>query len=372
MITMGNPIVCLALALCARGAGPLSAEPSADFAIRAAEVWTDAGSIGPGVVVVRGGDIASVGPAAEVALPEGLHVIEHDGAVSAGLIACRAFPSFVRDTSDPTRTALAEAHVADAVAPAHEDFAILREAGITSVVVTPSSGNFVGGQTAVFKTDGSELRPNAHLAVSLAAATFNTRRRPTSVAGAVAELGAALEARQGVWADVADMKMPIFLEVRDRNEVQRALQLVQTYKIGGAIYGASEAGELADQLRTSRLGIVSAPFAIGQSQREIDALLRLAEAQVPLAFGLDLPLVHPSALRWSAALCVRAGMPPEAAWRALTLDAARIAGVAARAGRLAAGLDADLVLWSGSPLDLRSSVEAVFIDGRRVATRGEE
>jgi imidazolonepropionase-like amidohydrolase len=63
---------------------------------------------------------------------------------------------------------------------------------------------------------------------------------------------------------------------------------------------------------------------------------------------------------------VREGLDPVTAWKALTSDAARIAGVADRVGRLAAGLDADFVLWSGDPLDLTSSVEAVFVDGVQV------
>ena len=66
-------------------------------------------------------------------------------------------------------------------------------------------------------------------------------------------------------------------------------------------------------------------------------------------------------------MCVREGLAPEKAWNALTSDAARIAGVDARVGRLDRGLDADFVLWSGSPLDLGSQVVSVFVDGARVA-----
>ena len=60
------------------------------------------------------------------------------------------------------------------------------------------------------------------------------------------------------------------------------------------------------------------------------------------------------------------GLSAENAWNALTSDAASILGVDDRVGRLAPGLDADLVLWSGPPTELSSSVQAVYIDGELV------
>ena len=50
-------------------------------------------------------------------------------------------------------------------------------------------------------------------------------------------------------------------------------------------------------------------------------------------------------------------------WKALTSDAAKLAGVEARVGALQRGMDADFVLWSGHPLNLTSRVEAVYVDG---------
>jgi imidazolonepropionase-like amidohydrolase len=58
-------------------------------------------------------------------------------------------------------------------------------------------------------------------------------------------------------------------------------------------------------------------------------------------------------------------------WRALTGDAARLAGVDARVGLIERGRDADLVAWSGDPLNLTSRVRAVYVAGKLVF-RGEE
>ena len=68
----------------------------------------------------------------------------------------------------------------------------------------------------------------------------------------------------------------------------------------------------------------------------------------------------------SAAICRREGLSPEAAIRAVTLDAAEIIGLDARIGSLEAGKDADLVFYRGDPLGGLEKPEAVFVDGVRV------
>ena len=65
-------------------------------------------------------------------------------------------------------------------------------------------------------------------------------------------------------------------------------------------------------------------------------------------------------------MAMKAGLSGEAAWAGLTSGAAAAAGVEERVGRLAEGLDADFVLWSGDPLDLSHRPVAVFVDGARV------
>jgi len=67
-----------------------------------------------------------------------------------------------------------------------------------------------------------------------------------------------------------------------------------------------------------------------------------------------------------AALAAKEGMSEYDALRAITLDAARICRVDDRLGSLAVGKDADLCIWDGNPLDVRSSVIATLIDGEVV------
>lgn len=75
---------------------------------------------------------------------------------------------------------------------------------------------------------------------------------------------------------------------------------------------------------------------------------------------------HERNLAYSAGIAVAHGLPPEAAIRALTLDAATIFGVADRVGSLEAGKDATLIITDGSPLEIPTRVLDAFIDGRRI------
>ena len=65
-------------------------------------------------------------------------------------------------------------------------------------------------------------------------------------------------------------------------------------------------------------------------------------------------------------MAARHGMEEEDALAAITINAACIAGVDHRMGSITQGKDADLVVLDGPPLDWRSQVTHVFIDGREV------
>ena len=76
---------------------------------------------------------------------------------------------------------------------------------------------------------------------------------------------------------------------------------------------------------------------------------------VPIHF-----LVH------QATLAVKEGLDRDTALAALTINPARITGVDGRLGSIEPGKDADLVLWSGDPLDVFSRAQRALIGGREI------
>jgi imidazolonepropionase-like amidohydrolase len=345
-----------------------AAEPQV-LAIRADRLLlADGQAVSPGVLLVENGRITAAG--ADVAVPDGAVLVVHKGTASAGMIALHASPGSLAEMRDSTRTVLPEAQIVRAFDPDHPDFAELAEAGITSVVLAPLPVSLCGGQSALVKTSGGAVvEPEAQLALGFSAQSLRNDRAPTSFSGALAELDQRLEKPEGAFALAAQKKLPVLFDVATREDVLRAVGFATRHGLRGAIHGAPWAGELAEPIRSAGLSVICGPFAIGCERRDLLAVVALGKAGVPFGFGLDAPWNAPAALRTSAAMCVREGLDRAVAWRALTSDAARIVGAEVRLGTLAAGSDADVVLWSGDPLDLSSSVVAVYIDGKPVGRK---
>ena len=335
------------------------------LAIRADRVLLgDGQALAPGVILVEDGRISAVG--SDLSVPEGASVSVHKGTASAGLIALHSHSGSPGEMRDSTRTILPEARVAFAFDPGHRDFDTALEAGITSVVLAPLPISLCGGTSALVKTSGGVVvAETAQLALGFSAQSLRNDRAPTSFGGAVAELDRRFDKPEGQFALAAKKKLPVLFEVATRDDVLRAVEFASRHELAGAIHGAPWAGELADPIRSAGLAVICGPFQVGETRRDLLAVLALAKAGVPFGFGLDAPWNDAAALRTSAALCVREGLDRAVAWRALTSDAARIVGAGDHLGALAKGMDADIVLWSGDPLDLASSVQAVYVGGKR-------
>ena len=81
----------------------------------------------------------------------------------------------------------------------------------------------------------------------------------------------------------------------------------------------------------------------------------------------DAPVIPLNYLPLCAGLAMREGMTEDAAWRAITINPAKVAGIDERVGSLEAGKDADFVLWCGDPLrDIQARAKMVFVNGKNV------
>lgn len=325
----------------------------------------DGTSIKNGSIFVKDGVITQVG--ANLQVPEGAAIVEHDGAISAGLIALHSEDGAGAELYDSTRKVMPEAEAHYAFHPEHHDFGRALESGITSLVLAPSSSNLIGGRTAVVKVSGGRVvKPGAHLKLGLSREALSYNQFPTSYAGAMGELTKHFSEPEGSVARAASGALPVMMAVSDRAETMRALEFAAKFSLKGALYGSYWAEDVTPAIKESGFAVICSPFDVGENSRAIRSVVGLAKAGVRIGFGLDAPDRHPDSLRFGAALCVRSGLDVAAARKALTGDAAAIAGVSGRIGRVARGLDADLVFWSGDPVSLSSSVEAVYIDGELV------
>ena len=164
-------------------------------------------------------------------------------------------------------------------------------------------------------------------------------------------------------------KAAVLVHVEREDEILDCVSTFENFGIRPVLVGATKVWEVASDLSGRIAGVIPTHRALqtggklGISERQLHAVLRAAG--IPTAFhsaaeegAADLPLI--------AAHAVAHGLSPQAALQALTSDAAQILSISDRVGTLAVGLDADVLLLDGSPLEVSSRVLRVWVSGEEV------
>ena len=161
----------------------------------------------------------------------------------------------------------------------------------------------------------------------------------------------------------------IVFDVDRASDIRQVMSFAKREKLHLVIKGATEAWRVATELAAARVPVLLNPLDdLPESFDAVGATLenaaRLQHAGVKIAFTFDDPAPHNiRRLRQAAGIAVAHGLPWEDALAAITRNPAEIFGVTAANGSLARGRPADLVLWSGDPLEVTTLADRVFIQG---------
>jgi imidazolonepropionase-like amidohydrolase len=196
--SFSRPLAAVAFALSA----PLAAQ---DIAVRAERLHTMSGpAIQDGVVLVRGGKIVAVGPAAAVRIPEGVEIltakVATPGLVDAhSVVGLSGYMNQPHDQDQLDRSAPVQPHLraVDGYNPDEELVGWLRSLGVTTVHTGHGPGALVSGQTMVAKTwgrtaDAAAIVPRAMIASNLGPGALNAEKGPGTRPRQMALLRAAL------------------------------------------------------------------------------------------------------------------------------------------------------------------------------------
>ena len=154
------------------------------------------------------------------------------------------------------------------------------------------------------------------------------------------------------------------------SDILRVLEFAQSQQINPIITGGTEAWMIADQLAEAGVPVLLNPLAnlpgnFDQLGARLDNAAILHQAGVSISFITD-STSDSRKLRQAAGNAVANGLPYEAALAGLTSDPARIFGLEEGAGTLAENSRADLVIWSGDPLEVTSAADQVIIAGKPI------
>jgi len=287
----------------------------------------------------------------------------------------------------------------DAVNPADGGVAPPPAAGGGAGNVNPGSGNAIGGQTVALRCWGRTveemlLRAPSGMKSALGEnpkRTYGDKGRlPSTRLGTAAVIRAALAAAADydakrrledegrrpdrdlgleALAMVLRREIPWRQHCHRADDIATALRLAEEFGYDLVLDHGTEAHLLADVIAERGVPVLIGPLMTSRSKVELrQRSLRnpglLAAAGVEISIITDHPVVPVNFLVLQAILAVKEGLDPEVALRSLTLHPARVMGVLDRLGSLTAGKDADIVVWSGDPLDIRSRVLAAWVAGR--------
>ncbi|MGQ0704151.1 MAG: amidohydrolase family protein [Gemmatimonadales bacterium] len=363
--------------------------------------------IANGTVIIRDGRIAAVGTG--IAIPSDAKVIDAAGMfVYPGLIDSGTRLGLVEIGSVPGGQDTRELgdfnpqnDVLTAVNPHSEHIGITRANGVTTVV-TSAEGGLVQGTAALIDMAGwtpYEMAESGQAAMVMTyprigggggrfgggggrfggqqqngeaqnrqvqalysylrnAKAYSERPNPAQTNLAYAALGPALRG-----------EMPVVFDVSTEQQIRGVLALADTFKLRVVLRGAEDAWKLADTLAARKIPVIVGPTTqTPQGEDPYDAVYAnpgvLARAGVLIAFQTaDGGNGDARNLPYNAALAAAYGLDPEEALRSITINPAKIWGVADRLGSIENGKTANLFVTTGDPLDVRTQVKHVFIRG---------
>lgn len=279
-------------------------------------------------------------------------------------------------------------------------------AGITSAMIGPGSSNVVGGQFAFVKTKGRRIDDLIVLAPAAMKIAFGENPKVNfsgqgkmpvtrmAVAGMLREelfrakqyvekrkkakkAGEAFEKdfHYECWVPVFEGKIPLKAHVHRVDDIFTAIRIAKEFGLDMTLDHCSEGHLIAEELAKEGYPAIVGPDLSSRSKIEVQNVAFktagiLNAAGVKVAITTDHPVSLIQSLPLCAGLCVKSGMPMDAALRAVTIHAAQICRVSDRVGSLEVGKDADIAIFDGNPLEVLTEVYCTLINGE-IAYRQE-
>jgi imidazolonepropionase-like amidohydrolase len=356
-----------------------------------------------GTLLLRDGKIAAVGASVEVP-SSAIRIDAKGGWITPGLIhggstlGLKLFDIGVQiETQEDTASGDMKPsfNVAEGLDPASMAIPVARLEGVTSSISKPALGLIPGqavlidlagdriedmvaqspvammadlGQGGKEAGGGSRARATQRLRRVLRDALEYEKRRDDFRKAQMQPLAASAEDLEAL-LPVLKGKLPLFVIANRRSDIETALRIAQEFNLRMVIWGGAEGWRVAPELARAKVPVLLEPLT---DVPRFDALnARLDNATLLWKAGVKVGVAQQDAalfrdLRQAAGNEVRNGMRWYDALRSITLSTAEAAGVGDRYGSLEVGKVANVVVWTGDPLEFSSRVDHLFIRGREI------
>ena len=387
-----------------RGPARIDSPPMALLAGKVVPVTSE--PIPDGVVLIKDSKILEVGPRDKVKIPPGFKVVRMPEAF--------LFPGFIEahehmgsrpsarmyDLNDMIQQLNPGLRVLDFITVDHPEIKKARAGGVTTIIFIPGSGTNLSGWGVLMKTWGRTAREALvrYPGVLKVAQAGNPERRFGDLGAGRMGMNALIrhilrigEKYTKAWDDYEKGKTkkkppfdPSLESFRDlfhhRFPVCVHTQIYQpvlsTLRVFHDEFGlwhypthsTFDAYKLAKEVKKRGVFINCGPrkYHFDRKTWEIVGFDRewwKVLGDDMLSSNTDAPIVPLEELPLQAAMASRLGLPPEVAIKGITINNARLLGVEGRMGSIEKGKDADLVFWTGDPLDPESHVLLTIVNG---------
>lgn len=349
---------------------------------------------------------------------KGLHV--YPGMIDAGTLVGISEVASVRETSDYGEIGDFNPQLRSAVAvnPESDHIPVTRANGITSVLVLPgspstggrgSAGGYIQGQASLMHLDGwtweqMRIQTGAAMLLRLPSMTGSgsfdpttMSRRPAAFAEARRNYEDQMRSIRAFFEDArryrtfkiakdpslkADVKFeamlpvlegeqPVMIPVTRQRDVRLAIEFAEKEKLKLILVGLRDPGNQLKTIAEKKIPVIlGSPFETPLDEDDAydqpyTLAARLNEAGVKFAFA-TFGAQFARNLPYQAGQSVNFGLPADVALKSVTLNAAEILGVASLTGSIEPGKLADLIVTDGDPLEIRTQVKMMFIEGRPI------
>lgn len=302
------------------------------------------------------------------------------------------------DCNEMTTPVTPQLRAIDAINPMDAAFYEAIMAGITSVMTGPGSSNVVGGQFAFIKTQGRCIDDMIVLAPAAMKVSFGENpktnhgekdRMPCTrmaiasllrqqIIDAIAykkqkEDGtlSSIDLKMEAWIPVLNKEIPLKAHVHRADDILTAIRIAKEFDLKMTLDHCTEGHLIADKILESGFPAIVGPDLTARTKIELQDMSFktnriLKQIGVMIAITTDHPVSVIKYLPLCAGLAVKQGLPMEEGLKAITIDAAKICGVADRVGSLERGKDADIAIFDGNPMKLFTNTLYTIINGHLV------
>lgn len=304
------------------------------------------------------------------------------------------------DGNEMTDPFTPEMNAIDAINPFDESFEDALRGGVTTACTGPGSANVVGGSFATISLYGKvadqmvidypaamkcafgenpkscygqngEKSPMTRMGVGavlrdgiIRAQNYKAKKEEAIEKEELFEIDPKMEAL----LPVLEKKIPLKAHAHRADDICTAIRIAKEFDLKLTLEHCTEGHMIADYLKETGLPAMVGPTFGNKSKIELmnktfDTAKILVEKGIKIAIITDHPVIPQSSLNLCAALAMKAGLPEREALKAVTINPAGILGIDHLKGQLKEGLDADLAIWEGHPLDLQAQTKKVFVKG---------